>query len=245
MIVPKEQDLKPCNMLAKRLVENQQRSATLKLVGGDKDKHDELEAMLEASKPPIESSLDQRHFLIKTPFRYPPLRNGSRFGKHTEKGIFYASSNLECLFAEVAYYRFVFLDDMEAPFKEWITTEHTVFDIRIKSETMLSLDEAPFDEYTELWIDPINYAACKALGAQARAIGAEVIRYYSARALKQIRNYAVFDHNAIEGEPVNLQGIRCTLNASKCIFVNVQNNEMWTGIIDDFLHEGVLPRPSD
>ncbi|MCV6615090.1 MAG: RES family NAD+ phosphorylase [Cellvibrionaceae bacterium] len=39
---------------------------------------------------------------MSTPFRYPPLAYGSRFGSTLERGIFYASQELATAFAESA-----------------------------------------------------------------------------------------------------------------------------------------------
>jgi len=52
-----------------------------------------LEAMVETSKPPLPAAGPDTpsHPLLTTPFRYPPLRHGSRFGSRQFKRMFYGS----------------------------------------------------------------------------------------------------------------------------------------------------------
>jgi hypothetical protein len=182
--------------------------------------------------------------LIKTPFRYPPLDYGSRFGRVHESGIFYASLCINSLFAEVAYYRFIFMDDMEVGFNGSVTTEHTVFDVRVKADKGILLDEEPFNAFSEAWMDEVNYAACQKLGSEAREIGAGVIRYYSARSKVQGRNLAVLDHVCIEGNPRNMKAVRCTVTDEKCIFLDMNSTDSYEFKMVSFLSNGVLPRPS-
>ena len=59
-----------------------------------------LEAMVASSKPPLPAAGPDTpsHPLLTTPFRYPPLRHGSRFGSRQYRGIFYGSrSRSGCL----------------------------------------------------------------------------------------------------------------------------------------------------
>ena len=100
---------------AQRIVESQEQVATQRLVGTLAEQ-DLLEAMLERSKPPRPQATDGLDYLLATPFRYPPLRHGSRFGRREEPALFYASCTRDTLLAEAAYYRFVFWQGMvESP----------------------------------------------------------------------------------------------------------------------------------
>ena len=82
-----------------------------------------LEQMLDDVKPPYRADTDGLHYLLKTPFRYPPLKWGSRFGRIHEPGIFYGGCSTEATLAEAAYYRFVFWYSMDGePVKETIST---------------------------------------------------------------------------------------------------------------------------
>ena len=52
-----------------------------------------LEAMVTTSKPPLQAAGPDTPSqpLLTTPFRYPPLRHGSRFGSRQYRGMFYGS----------------------------------------------------------------------------------------------------------------------------------------------------------
>lgn len=70
-----------------RLVESQEQIATRQLVD-TLEEQALLEEMLETVKPSYPGRLDHLHYLLKTPFRYPPLKWGSRFGRTFEPSIF-------------------------------------------------------------------------------------------------------------------------------------------------------------
>lgn len=68
-----------------RLVESQEQIATHRLVA-TLARQAQLEALLERTKPPLRPGTDGLHYLLATPFRYPPLPNGSRFGCAASQG---------------------------------------------------------------------------------------------------------------------------------------------------------------
>ena len=72
-----------------------------------------LEQLIEDVKPPS-GPPPGLHWLLFTPFRYPPLRHGSRFGTRAERGIWYGSRTRATAFAEKAYYLLLFLDGTAA-----------------------------------------------------------------------------------------------------------------------------------
>ena len=82
-----------------RMVESQEQIATLSLVD-DLAEQAVLEDLLERAKPPLPVGTDGLHYLLATPFRYPPLRHGSRFGRRFEPGLFYGARRLPTLLAE-------------------------------------------------------------------------------------------------------------------------------------------------
>ncbi len=89
-----------------RVVEGQHILSTRALVDSAAE-HDLLEALLDDSKPPLPNGREFAglHHLLFTPFRYPPLRHGSRFGVRQERGLWYGAEALETAQAEHAYYR--------------------------------------------------------------------------------------------------------------------------------------------
>src|SRR5215831_5396257 len=101
-------------LAAWRAVESQTLISTRKLVDSD-DEQAILEELIESAKPPVREGAEfaSLHFLLYTPFRYPPLPHGSRFGTRHERGIWYGSLALRTVFAEVAYYRLLFLEGID------------------------------------------------------------------------------------------------------------------------------------
>ena len=95
-----------------RIVERQEDSATTRITE-DLVEQQMLEEMLEDNKPgTLNASIS---YLLGTPFRYPPLDYGSRFGTRNDQWIFYGSLDSETCLKECGYYRFKLLFDMEVP----------------------------------------------------------------------------------------------------------------------------------
>lgn len=109
-----ERQVRPLRGKLLRMVESQAQVATLQLVDNLAEQA-LLEELLESSKPPLPEAAEPLHYLLKTPFRYPPLRWGSRFGSVHEPSLFYAAQRLETAMAEAAYYRFVLWNGMAVP----------------------------------------------------------------------------------------------------------------------------------
>jgi len=115
-----------------RMVESQEQVATQRLVG-NLGEQDLLESLLERSKPPRPAATAGLDYLLATPFRYPPLRYGSRFGRRHEPALFYAACARPSLLAEAAYYRFVFWQGMKSPPPRMLRTQHTLFGSRVRA----------------------------------------------------------------------------------------------------------------
>src|SRR3990167_6415078 len=135
-----------------RVVEAQHILSSRDLVDSSEE-HDLLETMLEASKPPINT---EKHYLIFTPFRYPPLAYGSRFGYTYEPSLWYGSVTLETAFAEVAYYRHRFFKDTEAELG-YIEISVTAFSADLQTNFGIDLTERPFSQYTPHISDKNSY----------------------------------------------------------------------------------------
>src|SRR5690348_11205267 len=76
-----------------RAVEGQDLVATMRLVDTIEEQ-DLLEQILEEGKPPAPVGLSRLHYLIATPFRYPPQQHGSRFRAPADPGVFYAAESI-------------------------------------------------------------------------------------------------------------------------------------------------------
>ncbi len=164
-----------------RIVEGQHFIATRKLVDND-DEQQILEDILDASKPPAptHNARGALHYLLYTPFRYPPLKSGGRFHLRTEQSIFYGAEDLNTAMAEAAYGRFLFLHHTQAQF-EPMQVPYTHFVVRVQSDAALKLHETPFHAYTPEISSPVSYRHSQALGARMRSLGTTLFVYPSAR----------------------------------------------------------------
>lgn len=164
-----------------RLVEGQHYISTRPLVDSDEE-HDVLEAILDASKPtaPTHNAQGPLHYLLYTPFRYPPLKTGGRFHTRIEQSIFYGSEELQTSMAEVAYGRFLFMQHSAAELAP-MQVPYTHFVASVKSEKTLQLTKAPFDTHRAVLSHPTSYGASQAFGARMRQKDVELFTYYSAR----------------------------------------------------------------
>jgi len=168
-------------LTAWRVVDSQSDSA-LRNLTRDHEDHALLERMIEPSKPPHPHPDDhrQRHFLLTTPFRYPPLRHGSRFATRFEPSLWYGASGVETAFAEKAYYRLRFHADSAAnllPGRRALTS----FGVPVNTNTGIYLTDKPFDRYRARISDPGSYTASQPLGAAMRHAGTQAFTYWSAR----------------------------------------------------------------
>lgn len=193
-----------------RVVESQEQVATNALVDNLAEQA-LLEQLLEASKPSPVPGTAGLHYLLATPFRYPPLRHGSRFGTRFEPGLFYAGLDPGAALAETAYYRCVFWAGMTTPPPAGrLTTEHTVFGARYAVAQGLRLQAPPFDRFEAELARPDSYADTQALGRDLRAAGIDGFEYRSARDPHGGVNIALYHPGALAGsDPVWQQAWLC------------------------------------
>lgn len=227
-----------------RLVENQEQKVTLPLTDNLAE-HDALESMLEESKPhgtwhPRIAKLD---YLLRAPWRYPPLPWGSRFGGRHEPSLFYGALNKTALFAEAAYYRFVFLDGMETPFRDRVISQFTVFRATYQTERGHDLSQPPFARHENTLRNRSRYTPCQALGTVLRERGVEAIAYLSARTRERAFNVALFSPAALRSRRHRnaRQGI-CELQLDKVSFR--LGRELHELPREQFLVDGAIPRPA-
>jgi len=161
-----------------RLVESQTKASTAAILD-DLEEQSIFENLLESSKPISVST--KQHYLLSTPFRYPPLRHGSRFGATTERGIFYASTKMETALAETAFYRFYYILATDGTFPNQRKSFHTSFHVTLQANRSLRLEQVPFDAYQDRLTSPTDYSFCQTLGAQMRSNKIDAFSYLSAR----------------------------------------------------------------
>jgi hypothetical protein len=182
-----------------RMVETQEYAATTSLVD-DLEEQAILEQILDDFKPSYADDTQDLHYLISTPFRYPPLKYGSRFGAIIEPSYFYASETISTCLAEAAFYRFYLIDGTETPFPNMIQSEHSLFFVRVLSTRALDLTQISDAKIQNQLTDPGSYSFTQQVGLQARQDGADLLRYFSARSQEQGINVAIDNHTIIQSE---------------------------------------------
>jgi hypothetical protein len=158
------------------VVESQHLFSTRALVDSDAE-HQVLEELIEGHKPKSEPG---PHFLLTTPFRYPPLGHGSRFRTRADPGVWYGAEEQRTAFAEAAYYRLFFLEGTAADLSP-LMVDVSAFRAAFKTDHGVDLTRAPFSEHQGRISSPTTYDASQRLGREMRADGVEAFRFRSAR----------------------------------------------------------------
>ncbi len=227
-----------------RLVESQEQVATNSLVRTLAEQA-LLENLIEASKPQLQAPSIGLHYLLATPFRYPPLPWGSRFGRRFEPSLFYAARSIATVLAESAYYRFVFWSGMAEPPPAPLATRHTLFSVAIGTSRGLRLQDAPFDEHATALLDRRHYGATQALRSAMREAGIEAFEYQSARDPQQGLNVALFTPAALGSpKPDILDEWLCQTTAEHVSYYSRPGGGIREFRIATFLVEGKLPLPA-
>jgi hypothetical protein len=175
------ENIRPLRGRAWRAVEPQHRISTRKLVDSDEEQQI-LEDLLERAKPPVRTGepFDGLHYLLATPFRYPPLNHGSRFGTRAEPSLWYGSRELRTCFAETAYYRLLFLEGSAAGI-EPLETEVTAFQVSYRTAKGVDFSTGALAGHRRAISSPTSYAAPQEAGRLLRRAGVQVLRFFSAR----------------------------------------------------------------
>ncbi len=230
-----------------RVVESQHVVSTRKLVDSDAEQL-LLEQLVDRVKPPAPTGekFTRLHYLLFTPFRHPPLRHGSRFGARTEPGIWYGSCDLETSFAEVAYYRLLFLDGTTADIEPLIV-ELSAFTAAIASKRAADLTRPPFLVHAKTLTSKSSYAATQAMGRDMRAAGVEAFLFSSARALKHGVNIGLFVPAFAKKSPKKIETWTCTADRKKVELTEkgfmAQRPRRFTFRSKEFEVRGALPAP--
>ena len=226
-----------------RIVESQEQVATNSLVDSLAEQS-LLEEMLERSKPPLPADAEGLHYLLATPFRYPPLPCGSRFGRRFEPSLFYSSQKLATALSEAAYYRFVFWWGMErSPPSSRLMTQHTVFAANYRTVTGLQLQQPPFAGYEKLLTDPSDYSITQQLGSAMRAEGVSAFEYTSARGPDKGINVALYTPDAFtSNEPLYQQSWLCETLVDSVVFA--KSDDVYQFNLDAYLINGLFPQPA-
>jgi hypothetical protein len=244
------QQIKPVEGVLYRLVESQEEIAT----NGYVDTLEEqavLESLLDQAKPAYgdlsqQGNLDDYHYLLKTPFRYPPLPWGSRFGRHHETDIFYGGCSVAVTLAESAFYRFIFWFSIDAqPVKAMIKSQHQLFSVEYNTAHGVQLQSAAFSAEQSLLTHASDYRACQKLGSDMREAGVDAFEYTSARDPEQGVCVGLFNiAPLVTKEPKNKTSWFCEVSAQRVAFSEYGSSQVMSFSVNDFLVDGEFPRPA-
>ncbi len=236
--------VQPLALEAWRVVEAQHQVSTRKLVDSD-DEQQLLEQLIETSKPPV-SFPDRLHYLLFTPFRYPPLRHGTRFSVRSEPSVWYGSETLRTAFAEVAYYRLLFLDGTTADLGA-VETELTAFTVLIRTPLGIDMTLLSFAAHRAVLSSPSEYAQTQEFGQSMRSAQVEAFRYVSARDDRGGVNVGLFTPRAFqETRPRRLETWYCVATRQQ---VELARRDYFDRAVHVFAREmflvaGKLPAPA-
>jgi hypothetical protein len=229
-----------------RIVESQEQVATGALVDSAAEQA-VLEELLEDSKPRPRPGSERLHYLMRTPFRYPPLRHGSRFGARFEPAIFYGSLLERTVLAEAAYYRFWFWFGMLTPPPSLqLVTQHSIFRAGYDTGRGLRLQDPPFHAYTQVLRSPAEYSETQALGTAMRGAGVKAFQYLSARDRQAGVNIAIFDPDVFSPKDRirRREEWTCTTTPARVWFANIATRATHEFPLEHFLVDGVFPDPA-
>ena len=240
-----DSEIKPLLLDPWRVVESQHQISTRKLVDSDAEQQ-LLEQLIEEVKPRVRTRASKLHYLLFTPFRYPPLQHGSRFGTRVEPGIWYGAETLRAAFAEVAYYRLLFLEGTSADLG-LLEMELSTFKALVRTDRGVDLAAQPFAKFEAVLASPVSYVETQALGQAMREAGVEVFRYRSARDVEGGVNVGVFSAIAFgRRAPREFETWHCVATRARIEVVRRSYSDRVVFAYDrqEFLVDGALPSPA-
>ena len=164
-----------------RAVEAQHKNATMVLAHGNLSDQATLENVLDAVKPILPPEAEGLHWLLFTPFRYPPKKGGFRFRAEGELGVFYGTEDCKTACAEAGYWRWKFWMDSDGLRGHSKTLQLTLFGFHAQTGRGIDLSVPPLSSNRGEWMQPSDYSHTQGLAVQARLADIELIRYESVR----------------------------------------------------------------
>ncbi|MFM9086610.1 MAG: RES family NAD+ phosphorylase, partial [Cyanobium sp.] len=180
-----------------------------------------LEALVETSKPLSHATgaAIPSHPLLITPFRYPPLRHGSRFGSRQSRGMFYGSRSRNGCLVEGAFYALLFWEGLIDPPPAPIRRRQTLFSVLLDASRGLQLQAIANEAVQATLRDPIAYGPTQKLGAWMREHGIEAFEYPSARSSDALVQVGVLTPGVFQSTPFDHVEITAELGADHVSFL--------------------------
>lgn len=238
------QHIQPIQGTLYRLVESQEQIATQSLVD-TLDEQAVLEQLLEATKPAYPHTNHELHYLLKTPFRYPPLQWGSRFGRVYEPSLFYGGCSITSTLSESAYYRFVFIHTIQGkPPESPLRTSHTLFSVKYSTVHAVKLHQDPFDQHSSLLTHPSDYRATQQLGSDMREARVKAFEYLSARSSDAAHCVALYDPSPFVSNQPDMQESWLCETRPDYVLLKAVGTIPLRFSFNDFAINGQLPLPA-
>lgn len=215
--------------------------STRKLVDSIEE-HALLEEIIDRAKPPVSPELARLHYLLYTPFRYPPLEYGSRFGVRHERGLWYGALEVRTALAEASYHRLLFLEGTKAALAP-LTLAMTVFRAAVKAGRGVDLSRPPFAAHERRIASPSTYEHAQRLGARMRGAGVEAFLYVSARDRARGKNAALLAPVFARRAPTAGHTWHCVAEKARIEFRHAISREQVSFARGEFLVAGKLPAP--
>lgn len=199
-----------------RFVEAQHHVSTIKITD-TRHEQEQLEALLEANKPPVPEECRALHYLLFTPFRYgTAYPSGSRFRRAgLTAGVFYSSETAHTAAIETAFYRLLFF--AESPDTPWPTNpgEYTAFMTEYATGRAVDLMTPTLNRHRAIWMHPTSYDKCQQLADACRKEDIDVIKYPSVRDPAPSANLAILRCRVfVNKDPKELQTWRIQLSST-------------------------------
>ena len=202
-----------------------------------------LEGLVEISKPRFKlSRLDApSHPLLMTPFRYPPLRHGSRFGASTTRGMFYGSRSRIGSLVEGAYYALLFWEGLIDPPPVPIRRRQTLFSVLFETARGLQLQAISDPAAQAVLRDPNHYGPTQLLGTWMRERGIEAFEYLSARSKEPLVHVGIITPEIFRSTPFDQVEITVEVTGEQVSFLCHDDDGLHRYPRELFLIDGQLP----
>lgn len=191
-----------------------------------------------------ELEINRLHPFLSNSFKYPLLKNGTRFGKITERNLFYSSLELETAMCEKAFHRFRLLLTTEANVGDE-SISYMAFKSNVATQRGIDLCSNPFIKLRDKISSPVSYEYSQELGECLREEGVHAFISYSARSTNDGKNMNVFtplafgSNNYLEKHSKILS---CYFTKKTIEFSNVNHMEKRNIFnIEDFYVNGEFP----
>ena len=227
-----------------RLVERQGVQATRRITD-NLDEQAFLETFPEDSKPewPDVQECPQRHRLLVTPFRYSKP-HGSRFSTRRERGLFYGSRSRSGCLVEGAYYELVFQAGPERPFPGSSAMRKALFHVEVSAECGLQLQLQGDATLQTLLRHPCDYCFTQQAGQHMRDAEIQAFEYHSARSVEPVVQFGALSCGVFRSTPFDQVEIQVEANTNEVVFRCLDDNSVHHVLREQFLVDGVLPRPA-